>query len=370
MKIFIYILKSIFYNTLLSSLVIVGLVWVSQSFRSIKFILNKGGNFIDFFKLSIFSMPSWLEISISFGIFFGILITYSKLESENELIALKTSGFTAYQLSYPAIFFGFILSAILFLNLHILLPYSYTFYKNYENNIRLKSPQALVSQGNFYNDNDKRTFFAKSITGNEIKNLFIQDKSKDNQVIEIFSNKGKLFVQNKQIKLMLYNGIKIITNNNNPPLFIDFKQDVISLKKQKTITKKEITTKRVIELKELTFLELIKKSKEFPDLKGNYISEAHSRNINSFSPLIFTFIVLSLILNQTLSRKKKLSKNVFIFSFIFFTQIVLILLKNLVSNNPSFFYIYYAIPCVIILISFVVIKYEKFFYKLNYKYGQ
>ena len=37
-------------------------------------------------------------------------------------------------------------------------------------------------------------------------------------------------------------------------------------------------------------VELIEKSKVFPDLKGKYISEAHSRNVNSFSPLIFTFI--------------------------------------------------------------------------------
>ena len=141
-------------------------------------------------------------------------------------------------------------------------------------------------------------------------------------------------------------------------------------KKQKTITKKEIkSTKRVIELKELTFLELIKNSKVFPDLKGKYISEAHSRNVNSFSPLIFTFIILSLILNQNISRNKRLSKKIIIFSLIFFTQIILILLKNLVSNNPTFFYIYYAIPFLIIVISFIAIKYENIFYKMNYKYG-
>ena len=41
------------------------------------------------------------------------------------------------------------------------------------------------------------------------------------------------------------------------------------IKKTKKITKKEITTKRVIELKELTFLELIKKVKYFLILKEN-----------------------------------------------------------------------------------------------------
>ena len=64
----------------------------------------------------------------------------------------------------------------------------------------------------------------------------------------------------------------------------------------------------------------------FPDLKGKYISEAHSRNVNSFSPLIFTFIILSLILNQNISRNKRLSKKLLFFINIF-TQIILILLK-------------------------------------------
>ena len=76
MRIFKYIFKMSMLNTLISSLVIIGLVWVSQSFRSIKFIFEKGGSLLDFFKLSIFSMPAWLSIGISFGFFFGIYIVY------------------------------------------------------------------------------------------------------------------------------------------------------------------------------------------------------------------------------------------------------------------------------------------------------
>ena len=74
MKIFKYIFKIALTNTLISILVIIGLVWVSQSFRSIKFILEKGGGFSDFIKLSFLSMPAWLAISISFGVFFGTFV--------------------------------------------------------------------------------------------------------------------------------------------------------------------------------------------------------------------------------------------------------------------------------------------------------
>ena len=79
MRIFKYIFKMSMLNTLISFLVIIGLVWVSQSFRSIKFIFEKGGTIFDFFQLSIFSMPAWLSISVSFGLFFGVFITTSWL---------------------------------------------------------------------------------------------------------------------------------------------------------------------------------------------------------------------------------------------------------------------------------------------------
>ena len=84
MRIFNTFSKMSMLNTLISFLVIIGLVWVSQSFRSIKFIFEKGGTVIDFFKLSIFSMPAWLSISISFGVFLVFLLhlqNYKMIES-------------------------------------------------------------------------------------------------------------------------------------------------------------------------------------------------------------------------------------------------------------------------------------------------
>ena len=81
MRIFKYIFKMSILNTLISTLVIIGLVWVSQSFRSIKFIFEKEGTIIDFFQLYISCMPAWLSISVSFGFFLGVFITFN-LNSE------------------------------------------------------------------------------------------------------------------------------------------------------------------------------------------------------------------------------------------------------------------------------------------------
>ena len=117
MKIFKYIFNITLTNTFISILVIIGIVWISQSFRYIKFILEKGGSLLDFFKLSLLSMPAGLSISIYFGVFFGLLISYSKLDNERELVVMKSSGLNAYQIAKPGILICIIFSILFMLRL-------------------------------------------------------------------------------------------------------------------------------------------------------------------------------------------------------------------------------------------------------------
>ena len=363
MRIFKYIFKMSMLNTLISFLVIIGLVWVSQSFRSIKFIFEKGGSILDFFTLSIFSMPAWLSISVSFGVFFGIFITFMKLENDRELIAMKSSGLNSLQLSHPILAIGIIFSSILFFNFHFLLPKSYSSYKNYEDNLRYKKPQILFNENSFYHI-DKKTFFAQAINGNELDKLFIKDYSSKKQTIDIFAKKALFIAKKNDLKIRLIDGVKIISEKKTEPLIINFKEDYISFNKE--YTKNTTRSKRVIDLKEFSYFELIEKSKSQPKSSGIYLAEAHSRNVFSLTPIIFCMVFLSLFLRFQHSRYDNILKKSTIISLVFFIQIMLISMKNIFSKFEGFIYLFYLIPILIILIGFILIRYETFMF-LNFK---
>ena len=363
MRIFKYIFKMSMLNTFISFLVIIGLVWVSQSFRSIKFIFEKGGTILDFFKLSIFSMPAWLSISISFGVFFGIFITFMKLENDRELIAMKSSGINLLQLSYPIFTIGIIFSSILLFNFHFLLPESYSSYKKYEDNLRYKKPQILFNENSFYHI-DQKTFFAQAIKGNELEKLFIKDHSSKQQTIDIFAKKALFIAKKNNLQIKLIDGVKIISEKNSKPLIINFKEDYISFTKE--YTKKKPRSERVIDLKEFSFFELIDKSKSQTKSSGIYLAEAHSRNVFSLSPIIFCMVFLSFFLRSQHSRYNQILKKTVIIGLVFFIQIMLISMKNIVTKFEDFIYLFYLIPILIILISFLFIKYESFAF-LNLK---
>ena len=363
MRIFKYIFKMSILNTLISFLVIIGLVWVSQSFRSIKFIFEKGGTIIDFFKLSFFSMPAWLSISVSFGFFFGVFITFVKLENDRELIAMKSSGLNSLQLSYPVVVIGMILSSLLFLNFHFLLPKSYSFYKNYEDNLRYKKPQILFNENSFFHI-EKKTFFAQSINGNEVNKLFIKDYSSKTKTIDIFAKKALFIPEKNNIRIKLIDGVKIISEEQSNPLIINFKQDHISFNKKNT--QKQTRSERVIDLKEFTYFELINKSKLHPKANGIYLAEAHSRNVFSITPIIFCMVFLSFFLRFHHSRYDNVFKKSIIISSIFLIQIIFFSMKNVFTKFEEFIYIFYFIPILIIVVSFLLIKYETFSF-LNFR---
>ncbi len=364
MKISRYIFNLAFVNTIISILVIIGIVWVSQSFRYIKFILEKGGSLFDFLKLSIFSVPSWLYIGVSFGVFFGLLMTYSKFDNERELVVMKSAGLDALQLAKPGFGISLIFSLILLLNQHILLPKSYTYFKNYENKIRFNSPQYIFNEATFFDfDKTKTFFFRKKISNTKIQDIFIQDRSNKNQNIEIFAKEGVLKIKNGELFIIFKKGTKIISDSDGMPTIIDFEVDTISLeslKKTKKINSENVKEKpnRVIEMNELSFFELLNEGKIKKNVAGKYISEAHSRIINSFMPIVFSLIVMSFILLSNFSRSNKIINKIFIYFFVIFSQVSLILIKNLVTGEIKFLYFFYMFPLLIIILCYLSLRFE------------
>ena len=270
---------------------------------------------------------------------------------------MKSSGINSLQLSYPIFVIGIILSSFLFINFHFLLPQSYSFYKNYEDNLRYKKPPILFNENSFFHV-DKKTFFAQSINGNELKKLFIKDYSSKKQTIDIFAKKALFIPEENNIRIKLIDGVKIISEQDSSPLIINFKQDYISFNKKNV--KKHNRSERVIDLKEFTYFELINKSKLHPKTTGIYLAEAHSRNVFSLTPIIFCMIFLSFFLRLQHSRYENIFKKSVIISSIFFIQIIFFSIKNIITKLEEFVYVFYFIPSLIIIICLLLIKYETF----------
>ena len=98
-----YIFKQTLRNVVVSTMVFISVVWLSQSFKTIKLIINKGAGISDFMILSAYSFPSWLLIALPFGMFAGSMISYIRLENDKEIVVMKAAGISFMGVSSPAI---------------------------------------------------------------------------------------------------------------------------------------------------------------------------------------------------------------------------------------------------------------------------
>ena len=351
-----YIFRQTLSNSVISTLVFVGIIWLSQSFKTIQLIINKGAGILEFFILSTYSLPSWLLLAIPFGIFAGCMVSYLKLQNDQEILVMKSVGVNPLTLSKPAIFIAILASLILFIIAHFIVPSTYKNFKVLQDDIRNSSKSLVIRDNIFIDLNKYQTIFINSLNeNNELGEIFIQDRSDPENVVEIFSKKGNLNFENNII-LSMQEGTRISTDPKGRSTILNFKSYDIEIMQDKN---KKLT--RVVEYNEYKFFELLKKSENAKKSKGKLLAEAHSRNTIVFMPLVFCLIVMVTMLKDNFSRIFSIYKKTIGIGLLVIIQTIVLIIKNAVHVNIIFLPLMYIFP-IFILITCV------FLLSNNYKY--
>ena len=350
-----YIFRQTLSNVLISSLVLVGIIWLSQSFKTIKLIINKGAGLLEFFILSAYSLPSWLLIALPFGTFAGCMLSYLKLQNDKEIIVMKSAGINSLNLSKPAFFIAILVSIILFIISHFILPKTYKNFKVLQNNIRNSSESLIIRDNIFIDLNKFQTIHINNLfENNQLEEIFIQDRSDPEFVVEFFAKKGNLnFGTN--IMLSMQNGTRISTDSKGKSTILNFKSYDIELKQESD----KKTSSRVIEYNEYTFFELLKKSKKAKEKKGKLLAEAHSRNTITFMPLVFCLIVMVVILKDNYSRFFSIYRKTIGIGLLVVVQSLVLIIKNIVHSNINFLPLMYVFPILILITCVFIINDNK-----------
>lgn len=349
-----YIFRQSIKNVIVSTLVLISVIWLSQSFKSIKLIINNGANLSDFFLLSIYSFPSWLLIALPFGTFVGCMISYLKLQNDKEIIVMKSSGLNDIQISKPAIFVSLISALILFIVSHIILPQSYKNFKILQNEIRNSSNDLILKDNTFIELNKNQTIFVGSLSNNKLSQIFIQDKTDPLNINEYYAKDGFLTI-NDRFVLVLINGTKIVTNKQGRSTILNFEKYNIEIEGDDS----KKTTNRVVEYNEYNFFELLELAKQKNDKKGKLLSEANYRNTVTLSPVAFILLLMITILKDSFSRKNNIFKRTMSISLILIIQTLFIVIKNAVHDNVMFLPLMYLFPLSLIIICIILLQKNK-----------
>ena len=307
------------------------IIWVLQAVNYLDYVIEDGHGFFVYFNYTLLSFPKIFSRIYPFAIFLAFSYVLLKYEDKNELIIFWNFGINKINFINFIIKFSF-LFVLLSLLLNILIaPWAQDKARSFIRTSDLDFFESILKPKKFVDVvKDLTIYYEEKNENGELKKIFLNDKSNDNESQTIIAKTGIFKTQQNKKILVLYNG-KTINNINGENSEFQFSKTDFNISKFSTqsITQKktqETSTRDLMQC--LLIINNLKKdagNKIRNQLKNcslknleNIYKEAYSRIIK---PLYITFLItisLLFILKSKSEHTYKLNKlKIYSFGFIF-----------------------------------------------------
>ena len=342
-----YIFKQIGSYFIYITIFFVSLIWLILSLKFIEYVTTNGLDFKDFIKMTSLLLPTVIPSLTPLTLSLACIFVYNRLSNDNELIIIKSSGFSTFNILKPALLLSIIIALInLLLNLYFS-PLSKSAFKENQINLREDIARIAFKEGSFSNlIQDITIYIEKIVDKNNYEYVFVYDNRNKEDPATYIAKQAEL-VQNDNVnKVILKNGNKQIIDKKSSQLsIIKFDEYEVNL----DLLLKNKNEKRIKEPEEMFLTELWDDKHKVggrydPRQISSMIVEGHKRIIDPIYCIIFTLISLTFLLSDKLVLKPALKKISIIIFVIFLIEVIYLSLPNFIVKKFSLLPIIYIFP--------------------------
>lgn len=284
-----YIIKKIFLTFIMVFISLLMIFYIINIIELIDDIIENKVAFFYIFKYVYYNTPNIIGFIIPVSVLTSVLLTYSVMSKNNEIIAIKVSGISLYRLTLPAIIFGIILSLLSFYLQEKIIPDYNKKARETLNIIRnIKVNTEIEYRDNWAIDRDNRIFFYSAFLKN--KDIYIKfNLLSMNQNFEV---KERIFAKSAKKgdnnKLILQEGFVRKLKNNESIDYYRFKNMLIKF--DESIFKRKITRSEFMNISDLK--KYIKHLKKRSADTRRYEAEIYHKLAFPFTSLIMVLIAI------------------------------------------------------------------------------
>lgn len=200
-----YLIKETALPMLLGMVVFTFVLLLGRLLKLVELVINKGIPLLDIVQLFLSLLPTLLVLTIPLAFLLGVMLGFGRLSADREILALKASGVSLYQMIRPILLLSIpacLLTATMTLYLR---PTSETFFR--QKLFDLASSRASVGlQPQVFNDDfDNLVLYANHIDDRSgvMKQIFISDERDSAAPAIIVAQNGRLAADSNSMKLLL-----------------------------------------------------------------------------------------------------------------------------------------------------------------------
>ena len=203
-----YILKECFLPFVIALTVLTSVFLLGNLINLANLVINKGVPISVVSKAFLYSVPLLLGYTLPIASLFAIIVAFSRLSSDNEILALRASGFHILKLLMPLITLGIVISLFVLILNDKLIPYAHHARHKLLKNIGVQNPTALLEAGVFIHAFQGQIVFIHKIDGSRMENITIYQPQENGPTRTIIAKRGEFtnIPGADQIKLKLIDG--------------------------------------------------------------------------------------------------------------------------------------------------------------------
>ena len=211
-----YIFREITTFFLLGLVVVTFVLVVQNLLRVIETTLNAGIGFGDVLRLCYYILPPFFSFSIPMALLVAILLGLGRLSSDGEMLALKASGVSLYQILTPAAVLAILATIATTLIVVKVEPWSRDALRRMLYNLSAKVTLGIRER--VFTDYSGLIMYVneKPPKGGELRGILVFDEKEVDRPVTVFAEKGEIIPDPNSLKitLRLSNGsIHLLSNN-------------------------------------------------------------------------------------------------------------------------------------------------------------
>lgn len=294
-----YIAKHLVHATLLITLSLTSIVWLTQALRFIDFIVNQGVSITIFLKLTLLLIPSLLLMILPPAMFCSILFVYNKLKSDSELVVLQGAGLSRWKLSKPALQVGAGMMVLAYVIALYLQPVSYSRFREMQNFLRNNYASILLQEGVFNTPVPGLTVFVRERErSGTLRGILVHDNRDLAYPVTMMAEEGQLVDTPQGPRFLLQHGNRQEMQNGKTA-FLNFESYTLDM----SLYAQAMNSRRE-DAREMFLGELLTHDDSISDAENQKrYAEAHQRLIWPAYVLCLTMVAMAVLLSGEFNRR-------------------------------------------------------------------
>lgn len=189
------------------ALVLVAVYWVNRAVGLFDQLIGDGQSALVFLEFSLLTLPNAIRLVLPIAAFAAVLYAVNRLMQESELVVMQATGFSAFRLARPVLYFGLCVLGMQLVLTNVLVPASQNALSARSAEISENITGRFLNAGQFMHPTTGITLYIREITQTgELIDIFLADERRADERMIHTARKAFLVRGEVAPKLVMVDG--------------------------------------------------------------------------------------------------------------------------------------------------------------------